>query len=239
MLESALTARLFLRRFMLRMHCINHLYGLVSNQKGAQPDTWSARRQGKTLGSWRRSQYGALGALMALSGCSTLGTQDPALALPETANLVPMHATWRLEAKAAITTGNGVETAAVLWHRQSVSEDKLVISGPLGLGARTFIREGDSVWWLDGHQRVALSKLPINSELQTVIGSLPLSELAWRLTGHTASSRATEGWLFSVRSWQQLSGFSVPRKLRAQNTELSLDLIILSLEVQLEGAPSP
>jgi len=180
---------------------------------------------------WRLGSYG-FALLMALSGCVTTHKAPPEQAVPPAAELVPVNAAWRMQAKAAVTTANGVETVSVSWHRASSSRDTLVISGPLGLGARTLIREGSELWWLERGRRVPVGDLVLDRQHLALIASLPLPQLAPHLIGHGLTHSRYEIWHFNVMSWQSLSGYKVPRKLHVKSPELSLYMVILSLEVE-------
>lgn len=170
--------------------------------------------------------------LLALSGCATTETPSAPQSTHVDRELVPVDASWRLQAKAALTTLAGRDTAGILWHRESMTRDRLVISGPVGLGARTLIREGDALWWLDNAHRIPVADLALEQQYLSLITSLPVSALALRLIGHEQGSTEGDGWVFDVASWQRLSGYTVPRKLRAENAQVSLDLVILSLTVE-------
>lgn len=170
--------------------------------------------------------------LTALSGCVVTETTVPSSAVPTLAERVPINAAWRMQAKVAATTPAGTETASVAWHRIDSARDTLVISGPLGLGSRTVVRTGGELGWLDNGRMTPLSELSLEEAHLHLIASLPIKDLALRLMGHSLDSTSDKEWQFSVASWQQLSGYTVPRKLRAQRAGVSIDMVILSLTLE-------
>ena len=170
--------------------------------------------------------------LTTLSGCAVTETTAPHSPALPLSKRVPINAAWRMQAKVAVKTTDGIETASMSWHRADTTRDTLVVSGPLGWGSRTLIREGSELGWLHNGQKVPLNELSLEAEHLPLIASLPLKDLALRLTGHGLDNASDEGWIFSVASWQLLSGYTVPRKLRAQSAALSIDVVILSLTVE-------
>ncbi len=170
--------------------------------------------------------------LATLSGCVVTETTAPPNAAPALSDRVPIDTSWRIQAKVAATTAEGTETASVAWHRTETTRDTLVISGPLGLGSRTVMREGSELGWLDNGRMMPLTELSLEETHLRLIASLPIKDLALRLIGHGLDNTRDKDWRFSVASWQQLSGYTVPRKLRAQSAALSIDVVILSLTVE-------
>jgi len=180
----------------------------------------------------RPPRPGTLWQLIAVCALVTACASTPppirdGLAIPP-ANLTG----WSVSGKASATTPQGSETVNIQWHRPDLKHEKLVLSGPLGLGALELNRVGTEVFWLENGKSGPIETLPMDDASRHIAASLPIRQLGNWLLGHPPMS---PDWVVTVTEWQDAGGWKLPRKLKLNHQHHRFRLVLL--DWRLETAP--
>lgn len=139
---------------------------------------------------------------------------------------------WSVSGKASATTAQGSETVNIRWQRTDSQRERLILSGPLGLGALELNRVGTTVVWLDNGELRPIDTLPLDDASRHMAASLPIRQLGNWLLGHPPTS---PDWAVTVTEWQDAGGWKLPRKLELSHEQQRFRLVLL--DWRLEGSP--
>jgi outer membrane biogenesis lipoprotein LolB len=143
-----------------------------------------------------------------LISCATPPKQQSAPALLGEPLVSIEVAPWVIQGKIKATLEDESQNLSFNWFHQRDVEDTLRLSGPAGLGGITIHRTGETVVWMDGDSEQPLSALPVDTAFRNFLLTVPITDLAATLLGHSVDSPQ---WISKVVEWQMLSGYRLPR----------------------------
>ena len=120
------------------------------------------------------------------------------------------------------------ETVSLNWSRESLQTDKVIISGPIGLGAIALTRHGTEVSWQDGQQQRPISELPVDAVARKAASQLPVDRLGNWLLGYATD---TPDWVVAVDQWQAKGGWRLPRVMTLNSDGLRIRLVLLDWQL--------
>ncbi len=156
-----------------------------------------------------------------LSACTTT---VPEIGEPDDGARPPPSIAWIAEGKLALSGPELAETASFKWQRHSPSHEQLRLSGPLGFGAVDIVRDGNTVYWLDGEQARPLSALGLAPGPEQLVMSLPMDHLGNWLLGEAPD--ADSGWQQQVQRWQSIPPWRLPRNQQLSRGDLQLRIFL-------------
>ena len=137
-------------------------------------------------------------------------------------------APWTVSGKAALSTAEGTETINLVWHRENQQQDRVQLSGPMGLGALELTRNEYRVTWLDDGTPRPLASLPLTSTARRVVAELPLEQLGNWLMGYPPK---TGTWSVKVTQWQSSADWRVPRKILIEHPQFKIRMALIDWEL--------
>lgn len=141
---------------------------------------------------------------------------------------------WQIAGKIGLRSPQTSNSAYLNWHQCDKAFD-IRLSGPFGQGAAQLRGDGNGIRLTTPDEEYFASTA--NQLLEQHLGwPLPIAQLFFWVRGipdptsdHqqlTMSHFTQQGWAINILSWQQVKGYQLPKKLKAEHPELKVTLIL-------------
>lgn len=184
-------------------------------------------------------RFSWLGALIALSGCST-PPQAP-LTVDSPVPVVQPLSEFTLEGRLSLRTADEAVSGGLRWTRQKAS-DQIAVTTPMGGAVAEILRVGERIEVVDHTGRRSVTESGLRGLDQMLGFKLPLDYLPWWLagTGREGESSRREydregrlahleqdGWQIDFQRYQRVADRFLPGKLVARRgVDMELRLVV-------------
>ena len=162
-------------------------------------------------------------AICLLIGCTTVELEPENDTHQGTTGLSALEAPWTATGRLFIKTPTDSTTLRFTWEHINPDEDRVLLSGPLNLGATAVIRLKEQLLDESTGQTLTITPNANASSFAALASQTPARLWYQILSGQVANS---PGIVLQVAQWQTIGNSTVPRRIDAKIGDATLKIAI-------------